>query len=53
MTQLLNELKANLGTAQELGDKEWQARLEKRIKAEEKAAAAEEEPEPAAKAKGK
>lgn len=50
---LLNALKANLVTANELGDKEWAAALEKRIKAEEKAEAAEAEPEPKPKAAAK
>ena len=46
---LLNDLKRSLVNAKELGNDEWAAALEKRIKAEEKAAAAEAEPEPAPK----
>ena len=39
MTTLLNELRNNLATANELGNVEWAEALEARIKVEEKAAA--------------
>ena len=39
MTTLLNELRWNLETAKQMGNVEWQERLEKRIKSEEKAKA--------------
>ena len=45
MASLLNELRNNLVTANELGDTEWAEALEKRIKEEEKVAAAEAERE--------
>ena len=43
MTTLLNELRWNLETAKQMGNVEWQERLEKRIKSEEKLEAKSEE----------
>lgn len=51
MTTLLNELNNNLETAKQLGDEDWQERLEKRIAQVEKDLEPEPAPEPKPKAK--
>ena len=53
MTTLLNELRNNLVTANEVGNTEWAKALEKRIKAEEKNVEPESEPEPKSKTTAK